>query len=286
MFLGGSILGYAYFLEAVQCPAPAAYTQIQFFGNCIVDTVHLRNVVLTDAEFNAIDPSIVSVWTDSTIMIANFTNNFEAGNITNLTTPITGWDVYRRVTGETSIEFLDRLLPTEVTYSDYYAATGKAYQHVIFPVTATQIGEPVVTNSIDAEFYGWFLVGEDSGGTYVYKFDINLDFGGFQNEEDFIEYPTYNKYNTFAKGNRDFLRGTLQALAGTISTTTSEFLQPVEYLDDLRTRINDSTTKTLKSRKGEVYKIKTHQFSMIPLDNNIGEQPYMIGFEFIQSEDV
>lgn len=286
MFLSGAFLGYSYFAKAVQFPVPAAYTKIQFFGDIIVDAVHILNYTMTEEECNAVDPLILPGWTDNTIALANFTYTLQAGNILNLTESITGWDIYRKVTGETALKYIGHNGATEITFDDFYASANKNYQHVIFPITSTQIGEPIVTNSVSADFYGWFLVGEDSGGTYVYKFDMNLDFGGYQNAEDVTEYETYNKYNAFAKGSRDFLRGEIQCLAGEIENSSGEFLQPIEYMDTLRTRINDSTTKTLKSRKGEIYKVKTRGFSMTPLDNAIGSQPYMMGFSFIQCEDI
>ena len=98
-------------------------------------------------------------------------------------------------------------------------------------------------------------------------------------------YDTYNKYNTFTKGKRDFASGTLQLLLGEVQCDNG-FLQAVDYLNDFRTRIMDNTTKILKSRKGEIYKVKTHNLKISPFEGAIKSQPYLVSFEFIECEEV
>jgi len=284
MYFGGSLIGISFFQQITSSPIALAYDKITMYGDTTIDSFQLFNNNMTDEDFDAYDFNTIPVWGDNTLAMSNFTNKLTAGN-TILVNPLTGWDIYRRETGTTVLKFLGTTDDEIATYSDYEAPSGKNYQHVIFPKTATEIGEPIITESVPADFYGWFLIGDDSDGKYVYKFDMDVDFGGYQNEEDFTEHATYNKYNAFAKGSRDFLRGTIRAYAGTIETDGST-LQPVEYLADMRTRINDSTTKILKSRKGEIWKVKTHAFSMTPIHNGIAQQPYYIGFEFIECEEV
>jgi len=87
MFLGGSFLGYSYFIKPVQVPTPAAYTKIQFFGDVIIDALQIFNYTITEADFNVIDPYTIPGWTDNTLALANFTNTLQAGNILNLTSP-------------------------------------------------------------------------------------------------------------------------------------------------------------------------------------------------------
>lgn len=284
MYFGGSLIGISFFQEATMSPIPLAYDKVTMHGDNIIDSFQLFDIDMTDEEFDLYNFNMTPNWGDNTLALSNFTNNLVAGNTT-LTNPLTGWDIYRRETGTTVLKYLGSTNTNIIHYLDYEAPSRKNYQHVIFPKTATEIGEPIITASVPADFFGWFLIGDDSEGKYVYKFDIDLDFGGYQNEEDFTEHATYNKYNAFAKGSRDFLKGTIRVYAGTIEADGTS-LQPVEYLSEMRSRINDSSTKILKSRKGEIWKVKTHSFSMNPIHNGIEQQPYYIGFEFIECEEV
>ena len=135
------------------------------------------------------------------------------------------------------------------------------------------------------DFYGWFLIGNDlDGSTYVYKMDLNVSSGSLTNDEDFTENLSYTKYNSFSKGTRNFLRGSIQALVGDISSENG-IVQSVDFTDTLRNRIQDITTKTLKNRKGELWRVKTHNYSATQINDGIDQQLYLINFDFIQCED-
>jgi hypothetical protein len=287
MYLSGIFLGYSVF-EHVNATAatPVAYARIKFLGNCTIDNVHIVNEVLTDAEIDAKVITANDTWTNTTLALATFeSGSIGAGNITNLNEALVGWDVYRKVVGETTLTKVGTVDPTETHIIDYFTQANKNYQYVIYPFTTNQLGEPILSNEILADYYGWYLIGTDDDDTiYVYNFDLNLDFKGYDYAEDFNEYETYTKYNAFSKGSRNFIKGSITAIAGDLDTS-DQFDQTIDYLDDMKDRIQSISTKTIKSRKGELYNVKTHALKITPLENKLHSQPYMIEFQFIQCAD-
>jgi hypothetical protein len=286
MYLSGIFLGYSTFTRAIPTATATAYSRIKFLGNCAIDNVHIVNETLTDEEIDDIDILTTPQWDDDhTIALATFEGGWGAGNIDNLNESIISWDVYRKIVGESTLTKVATVDYGTNGLIDYLTKANNTYQYEIFPVTANQIGNAILTNEILADYYGWFLIGQDDDETeYVYKFDLNLNFDGFTYSEDFTEYETFTKYNAFAKGSRDFLKGKISCIAGNLNTNDT-FNQTLDVLEDMKTRIQSISTKTLKSRKGELYNVKTHNFKITPLDNRLGTQPYIIEFEFIQSED-
>ena len=290
MFLSGNFLSVSVFQNVVGIPSPVkrSYSSIKIYGNATIDKLQIKNIEVDNTTLQNIIITDKLVWTPDTIALCEFENSLLAGNIADLDSPVTNWQISRRESNSSVLKNLGIVDVSVNEFVDYECQANKNYVYEVYGINDTQISEPFITNSIDTSgIYGWFLVGNDvDGSTYVYKMDLNLDFGGYQNEEDFTEHNTYTKFNAFSVGERRFLRGTLSAIAGEISLDGNQLIQPVDYIDILRNRIQDISTKILKSRKGEIFKVKTHGFSATPVDNGIMSQPYIIKFDFIQCAEI
>jgi len=168
-------------------------------------------------------------------------------------------------------------------YTDYLAQANKNYEYLIYPQTASQIGQALQTSAILADFYGVYLVDETT--STVFFFDLNVVTNAINNETDMTEFENYTQYNAFAFGERDFLKGTIQAMGGYMDYTTGLHINTLTYFDSLKDIINNKTSKILKFRDGRMMRVMTSNFKHTYMDE-IAEQPYTFTFDYVQSGDV
>ena len=286
MYLSGAILGLSTFRQSSDLPAKRAYTSIKVYGNAIIDKLHIRSKEFTGTQLADIIVTDTLKWTPSTLLMCEFEDTLGGGNIANVTNSIIKWQITRKESETDVLTILDTVDVSEISYIDYESQTFKTYVYDVFALSSDEISEPLETGEIYNDSFGWFLIGTDNDGTiYSYKFDLQVASNTLTTEEDFTEYSSYTQYNAFAKGARNFVRGSISFLAGEIETDGT-LSQTVDYVSILKNRIQNSTTKTLKSRKGEIWKVKTHGFSATQLNDDIGDQPQMLGFDFIECESV
>jgi len=287
LFLSGLFLGVNYFQNVAGTPSPVKkiYDSIQIFGGATIDKLQIENIEIDNETLTNIAISDRLIWNPTTILLAEFENNLIAGNVANLDSPVTQWQISRRESNSSVLKILGTVDVGVTEFVDFSCQQNKIYEYQINALNSDQISEPFLADEIEMNFYGWFLIGNDlDGSTYVYKMDLNVSSGSLTNDEDFTENLSYTKYNSFSKGTRNFLRGSIQALVGDISSENG-IVQSVDFTDTLRNRIQDITTKTLKNRKGELWRVKTHNYSATQINDGIDQQLYLINFDFIQCED-
>ena len=79
-------------------PAKQVYNESYFYGECVIDDVHLRDYEATDSELLAITTE--DEWDENSIYLFQFEDTLEGGSIiTGLTSPITQYIIRRRITG-------------------------------------------------------------------------------------------------------------------------------------------------------------------------------------------
>ena len=273
-------------VEGSNIPLRKTYSKVRVYGNSIIDKLQIKNIEISDSELQNIIMTDNLIWDANTLLMAEFENDLVAGNIADLTNPITKWQINRREVSGSTFKVLDVVDVGVSEYIDYSAQHGKNYIYSLFATSENEQSEPLECEEIETDFFGWYLIGNDpDGSTYVYVLDLNVSSGSITNDEDFTEYQGYGKFNSFAKGQRNFIRGSVQAIAGTIQSN-STLLQSVDYIDTLRNRIQDVSTKILKNRKGEIWKVKTHGYNASQLDDSINQQVYLVNFNFIQCEEM
>ena len=283
MYLSGHIVGLSYLSFVPPKVVPTAFEKITIYGEQSVDFLWVKNKVLTDAEIEAITNTLIPIWDPDTILLANYNNNsINAGNIITLDNPIIKWIVQREDGFSPIRKSIASVANTVNEIIDYTISANKDYQYYIFPLTATETGEPLATDSVNADFYNWSLT--DPTTSNVFLFDLNLQSGSIVNEIDRSEYQTFSKYNKISRGKRDFIRGSIDCLAGSIDVN-GNYESPISYLSTLRDIINNGNLKYLKSRKGDIWAVDTFGFKYNYMDM-IGSQPQDISFEFVEIAEV
>jgi hypothetical protein len=184
-------------------------------------------------------------------------------------------------------------LPTGVyNFIDYSAQSNKNYVYYVFPETTNAIGLAMISEPVTPIFYIDSLANVD-GTDNVYQFDLGIQSGDYQNTEDFFEYLSYSKYNSYAFGQRQFYELTITAIssANILDNTGSDTgtVQTIDYLESLRCFIQNGKPKYFKDKAGHIFQGITHNYKQKVVDDAIcvnNSQPFQITFDFIQTADI
>jgi len=282
VFLNGIFLGLSSFSNAQSAPAKRLYDKITVYGNAIIDKLNIKSTELTNAQLLTIDITDTLGWEIDSLATGEFENTLDAGNITSLTSAMTIWEIVRREVGDTVLTSLAKVDKAILEYTDYLAQANKNYEYLVYPETATQVGQALLSPAILADFFGVYLIDEDSETVLFFDLDIATD--EITNETDMTEFQTYTKYNAYAFGDRDFLKGHIQATAGYFDTN-GDLIYDLDYFENIKTIINNKKDKVLKFRNGQMIRVITSNFRYSYMDS-IGEQLYTINFDFIEVGEI
>lgn len=283
MFLSGSFLGMSYLEKINQIPLASAYSKLNFYGNNIIDEIHVQNRLYSDEEVLNLQINDYPAWDGYTLLLSKFDQqDLKAGNILTLNSPITNWVIYRKDTDDKISKKLIELDVNTTEYTDYTVQGNKTYIYDIFPKTVNEIGEPLETSQTLADFWGWYLVDPDT--QTVFMFDLNIESGEINNETDMTTYQSYGKYNSYSFGNRDYVKGSVSAIGGTINVN-GELVNGVDYIHNLRAFINNKKDKLLKNSHGDIFSVITSGFKYKYIDDT-QEQIFTVSFSFEESGSV
>ena len=283
MVLGGSVLGVSTLLGGASFPSPSEYQSFEIYGSSIASNAWIRNYELTEAQIMAESPEDIPAWDGTTLLLANFSNNLDAGNVGSITT-IDNFDVNRRKVSETTFTKLATVDNTVTEYIDVTAEPNTTYIYEVLAKNATEISEPIVADPFDSDFFNWLLIDEETATTYI--FNLNVQSNAFTNETSYERYDGYNKFSQFSFGDRDFVTGSVSAILALEQGCELEITQPVEFLDTFREFVNNGKEKILKSRKGHVIRVVTTDYNSDVWLDELMEQFYRISFNFTEVGEV
>lgn len=283
MFLAGNLLSVDYLDKINNLPVPSEYNSLNFYGNNIIDEIHLQSVNYTDEEVESLNIDDYPAWDGNTLLLARFNQkDTQAGNILNVNSPVTKWSLYRKDEGDKVSKKIIDLDVSITEYIDYSVQAYKKYIYNLFPCNSTQIGQVVEVGEVYTDFYGWYLVDVDE--EIVYKFDLDVESSEITNETDITTYQGYTKYNAYSIGNRNYLKGSLSAMCGTINSDGT-LAYDDEYIDGLRAFVNNGKDKLLKNRIGNMWKVRTSNIRFKYKDE-YSIQPAVVTFDYEESGEV
>ena len=285
MFLAGSFLGLSTFqsIEGTNIPLRKTYSKVRVYGNSIIDKLQIKNIEMSDSELQNIIMTDNLIWDANTLLMAEFENDLVAGNIADLTNPIIKWQVNRREVGGSTLKALDIVDVGISEYVDYSAQHGKNYIYSLFATSENEQSEPLECEEIETDFFGYYLVDEEEGK--VFKFDLNVQSGTKQYQEDVTIMDNYTEYPSIAMGKRKYFTSSISCICGTVSIN-GQLQQSNEYVSELRNYILNGKKKIFKTRKGEIYKVFTSNYSEQQLDDGIKEQVILISFNLTEVGEV
>lgn len=266
-------------------PSDKTYDTITLYGPGYIDKLHIQSVevsqdIIDEYTLDMYAPS----WGGSTILLANFEDTLAAGNVLVASgNPLVGWTITRRELGGSLAE---TICETDININSCIDATaqlGKTYIYDVYPITEEEVGEPLESDPITVDYYGYFLINPDDG--VAYKFDLNAVSGSMTGDSGMTEYETFTERNAFSFIKKKIMRCSISAVVGT-RDDNGEFSQPVETLEALANFIQNGKEKIFKTRKGQVFRGITTNYQQSVIDDNLAEQVYTVSFDFIESNDV
>ena len=279
-YLNGAFLGYSTMQYQLNTIDPVSYNKVTIYGGqSIFDKFHIQNIILTNEQIQAINPTDNILWQPSTLLLADFDSTLDGGNIVYLPSALVGWKIYRKEVGSEISLLIGEMDAGNRTFVDYGVPAYRNFVYEIIPYTVNELGSPIVTNEIFTDFFGWYLM-DYINPSIVYKFDLNLTSQEMSNETDVTIYETYTKKPVANIGDRDYLKGNVNCIAGAVNVNNTLY-QPIDYLTDLRSFINNKKPKLLKSRKGNVWKVITYGMPEKFMDE-LNEQVSTISFNFCE----
>lgn len=285
MFLSGDFIGISTFKNATGgvVPLRRQYTKIRVFGSAIIDKLQVRNLEIDNETLRNTAISDNRVWTPETLLLSEFENGLPGGNIANLDSPVTQWQISRKESGSSVLKDLGIVDVGVTELVDYSCQANKKYIYQINALTDTQISEGLITEEIEMDFFAYYLVDIDEGK--VYKFDLNVVSGSREYNEDVIINKNYSKYPSISTGQSSYFSTSISCICGTIDIN-GELLQSIDYVSELRDFILNGKNKIFKTRKGEIYKVHSHNYSESQFNDGIEQQVIIVSFDLVQVGDI
>lgn len=218
-----------------------------------------------------------ATWTQYTYLLANFSNELEAGAIQGLG-QIIGWSLYRWDNKSNQALLLGNFDKDVKQYIDYTTLLNTNYRYLLYVYGQNGVSSALQTDIVSVNYYGYFLI--DVTNDIVYKFDTNFSGGDLTQNTEFSSFRTNNKYQTYHVGDLQYLSGSVTALVR-YANSNIYINNTIGLLENLRDCIKDGTRiKILKTRKGEGWYVFTHDYQDAVINQAIGEQPVNVSFSF------
>jgi len=285
LFLSGNFLGTAIFkhIEGKALPLRRVYNKVRIYGNSTIDKLQIKNVEMENEDIRKIILTDTLTWKVDTLLMCGFENSLAGGNISNLTNPVTSWQVNRREVEGNTLKVLGNLDVGVSEFVDYSAQANKKYVYSIFASSSDELSEPLEAEEIETSFYGYYLLDSDNG--IAYKFDLNVTSSDKQYNGDVTINKSYSKFPSISQGKSRYLTTKLSCICGNVDINGS-LQQSIQYVDSLREFILNGKQKIFKTRRGEIYKIYTTNYSEKVLEDGILEQPIIVSFDITEVSDI
>lgn len=291
MILGGSFVGGSILVNLPKSIPTSRYLDLKVNGSLIVDKIRVLSKELSEQEKDNLRPTDEYVWSDDTLLYAEFNNDLSAGNVGGLSDTVVGVQLFRREDDESTFKRIatipiSDIIAGKTSYDDYTATTNKSYQYRLYVETNTELSEPVDATPINTDFFYWSLINPETKQAYI--FDLNLDSGSIASNTDMTVYDSaYTAKPAVSFSEKDYVSGSISCLAGHANVSDGSMVHyyPKDYISGLKDFINDKTEKYLKSRSGEIWKVLTSNFEWSYVDE-VGEQIADIKFDFIEVGEV
>lgn len=200
---------------------------IRLDTNKKVDSILMSNGIFDEFKIDETLNSTNSIekedWGIDTVLLAEFKNNLEVGNLTNQSIPIQYLRFKRRKVGELKWQvMIDIPFDKEIeNYNivDYYVENSIDYQYTLVPLVQSIEGNGVI-EEIEATYFNLFLTGRNSDGilkNYPLRFDLNINEITL-NQDVVFQKTLSSQFPSVMRGKSKYLSGSF--VADVISPTT------------------------------------------------------------------
>lgn len=216
-------------------------------------------------------------------MLADWTNGIDAGTLDFGGDTVIGFALYRMQEGSAVLEKIAETDADAEEVYDYGAASQQGtYTYYLFPIGQhTYISSPIISGSISPCWWNWTLMEcTETDVTNIfavlaaYRFRYNISTGQMSNNNSPSLQTNFTPYPKIQLAPQNYKSATLTGLIGKIDWASG---QP-EYIDTIALRDAISALSVtqnplfLKSRKGDLIRVKTSGAITMQTDDNTEEQ--------------
>jgi len=284
-FINGNFVGVSFVLNSSPEFIKSSYDRVTIYGSSILDKIWIRNVLDGDY-YNNIDKAsdYNPEFNKDTVFLAEFNNNLSAGNFSSGGEQLVSWIVTKRKIGTNINIFVGEYGSKILEIYDFLTKNNSEYIYQISPKTASKIGQPILSDTIVAEYNGIFLIDVDAGLSI--NFNLNSNIGNMSAEDDKTSYKTFNKFNTISIGDKNTLKGNISGVVNSNETYCNGIMQSSDFIETIQDFVNNKSSKILKTKKGDIFNIVTSNFSRSQFLQQSKEQLDIISFDFEQINTV
>ena len=271
------------------------YNKIIVYPNQKVDYLMQINNSASDEDIEKVNASdFIPDWNaflNRINIMAPYTNNLVSSFITGLTENLSGWVVYRQKKGESSLKKIGEINKSATYIDDYGVSNQSVYKYFIFPMTESQIGINLATQNIETDWWNWSVTSLQQIGNNIYApkevwiFDTNLQSGDILQNLDIVYHNNFTKYPKEARGNMNYISGSISCLLSNIEDDSGEYIETVDKLNHWREFCADDSLKIIKDRKGNIRLVSISDTTNSILDES-DKQPTTISFTYTEIGDI
>jgi hypothetical protein len=260
------------------------HTGFKFNGNCLLDSICIRNYVMTNANIISASASKMPVdWTPDVIFLANMDNTVDGSNVFGLVDVVESYSLYRQgIDEDVSYPVIENLELDITSWIDYKCEGNQQYTYLLFANTATQLSNPIVTDSLLTTAYGYFLISSDAdiadtnvnSEVTTFKFDLNVTSDKSTINNSAVLLQNFTQFDSIVTLNRNFRSGDFSSLLIPFYNNDYDFdgkMRWAEYLTSLQDLIMTNSYKYLKTKNGGIMKVMTTNTSSDALDFQYNE---------------
>ena len=266
------------------------YTSITLYPDTKVDYLIYLSEIPTAPQIAVANVwGYLPAWADYTNaqIFAPFTNSLASSYIAGLTSPLTGYVIYRQKVGETKLEKVAEVDTTISSLVDYNVANQTQYIYIVYPATETELGISMTSDPLTSCWWDWSATEllKISDGIYtvgdIFLFDANLQSGDNVQNLDQTIYQTYSKYPKSSVGSSNFKTLGFSALLSRVNQTTHLYSDTVALKNSWDAFVSRGNPALLKDPKGNVY-YGIFQSPTSRVSDVIGTQPVTINISFTE----
>lgn len=273
-----------------------SYNKATLYGNSIVDYLWIKDYIAQQSEIDNIDTyTYAPIWDSSTMLLATFDKDINAGNIISLTDNVLYWQIYKRKPNDTSLKFVAKIPASQYKVVDFNVLNGDEYQYTIFAETENYISAPLEQlGFVKASWWNWSLIGlqeSDANGLYyvdnenIWLFDTMLTSNGFDQNIDKYIMENFTQFPKISSGKKNYLSSSITAFLSNVDPKTGKYIDTVEQYNKFIDFIAKPTPKLLRDRKGNGWVVSTTGNSLQYIDES-SEQITRVSFNFVQLNDI
>lgn len=266
------------------------YKKITFYSDTKVDyLIYLLDTATPTEISNANAWGYIPAWDDYTNaeIFAPFTSTLVSSYVAGLTSPLTGYVIYRKKLGETKLTKVAEVDTTVSSVIDYNVGNKGSYIYIVYPATVSELGISMTSDSLTTCWWDWSVteLNQLSEGIYsvgdVWLFDGNLQSGDVSQNLDQTIYKTYSQFPKSSVGGSNFKTLGFSCLLNKVSKTSSVYTDTISMKNDWDALVAKGNPVLLKDPKGNVYYGQL-QNPTSRVTDVVGTQPITIDISFTE----